>query len=51
MDLVLALGSVHLTGDVSCDTVSDGLTLNGGDFTDNLLVVFEVSIEAFWVLF
>lgn len=48
---MLALCSVHFAGDVSCNAVSDGLALDGGDFTDNSLVVLEVSIEACRVLF
>ena len=50
-NLVLALCSVHFAGDVSCNAVSDGFALDGGYFTDNSLVVLEVSIEACRVLF
>lgn len=50
-NLVLALCSVHFAGDVSCNAVSDGLALDSGDFTDDFLVVFEVSVEACRVLF
>ncbi len=49
--LSAALAGVHLAGDVACDTVSDGLALNGGDFCNNLLVVIEVSVEGVSVLF
>ena len=49
--LSAALAGVDLAGDVACDTVSDGLALDGGDFRNNLLVVVEVSVEGFSVLF
>lgn len=49
--LSAALAGVHLAGDVACDTVSDGLALNGSDFCNNLLVVIEVSVEGVSVLF
>lgn len=51
MNLSAALAGVNLTGNVACDTVSDGLALDGGDFRNNLLVVVEVSVEGFSVLF
>ena len=51
MNLSAALAGVNLTGNVACDTVSDGFALDGGDFRNNILVVVEVSVEGFSVLF